>query len=193
MRRIISKKEEDKKRRRNQFIIGGILILVMIMSVIGYSFNREEDNNIKITYNGFKFTKETDGSGLWGTGIGDFQFLFKYNPEETGENNYELNKLNDYYDKPLYIYSNNNEAEIEIYRNLFYQNQIVQRMQYACPEGGKCEGDYPVKNCKDNFIIIKESNNSEIRQQENCVFIQGKSEDLTKLADSFLFRITGIQ
>ena len=176
IRKIISKKERERKGRRNQFIIGGILILVMIMSSIGYSFNRENNTSIKKTYNGFEFIKEADGSG-WETGIGDFLFFFKYNPEETGENSYELKKLDNYYDKPLYIYSNNNQAEIEIYRNL-YQNQIVQRMQYACPEGDKCEGDYPIKNCGDNFIIIKEDNNSEIRQQENCVFIQGKSEDL---------------
>ncbi len=191
MRKIISKQERESKGRRNQFIIGGILILVMVMSTIGYAFNREEDSSIKIMYNGFEFTK--DSSGFWGASIGEFQFLFKYNPKETGENNYELNRMNSYYNKPLYIYSNSNEAEIEIYRNLFYQNQIVQRMQYACSEGDACEGDYPVKNCTDNFIIIKESNNSGIRQQENCVFIQGKNEDLAKLADSFLFKITGIQ
>ena len=34
--------------------------------------------------------------------------------------------------------SDNSEAETEIYKNLFYQNQIVQRVQEACLAGEKC-------------------------------------------------------
>lgn len=190
MRRIISKQEEAKKRRINQFIIGGILILVMVMSTIGYSFNRDEEKVEKINYHGFTFTKQ---EGFWVLDMNKLQFFFKYNPNEVEEINTTLNFLNNYQDKPLYIYSENSEAEIEIYRNLFYKNKIAQRMQYACPEGEKCKGDYPVKSCENNFIIIKEGDNKEVRQQENCVFIQGKSEELAKLADSFLFRITSVQ
>lgn len=191
MRKIISKKEEEKRGRRNQFIIGGILILVMMLSVIGYSFNKEEKESVdKIIYNGIEFIKE---SNSWNTNIENFQFSFRYNPKETEEINSELNLLDNYENKPLYIYSENTEAEIEIYRNLFYQNQIVQRVQDACLGGEKCDKDSPIKNCENNFIIIKESNNTEVKQQENCVFIRGKNEDLVKISDSFLFKIIGLQ
>lgn len=192
MRKIISKAEEQKKRRVNQLIIGGILILVMVLSVLGYSFggNDEDNKKEKIIYRGFEFTKQ---NGFWALNRENLQFSFLYNPNEVAEINAILNPMSNYFDKPLYVYSESAEAETEIYRNLFYDNQIVQRAQNACPENEKCAGDLPVKTCSDNFIIIREKDNSEIKQEDNCVFIYGKKEDLSKLSDSFLFKIIGIQ
>ena len=103
-----------------------------------------------------------------------------------------MNDLGSYKNKPLYIFSEDSEAELEIYRNLFYQNQIVQRFQEACPEGEKCEKNIPTKTCDDNFIIIKENEKSEIIQEKNCVFIRGEVGNLTKSSDEFLFKILGI-
>ncbi len=191
MRKIISKDKKTKKRRIKQFAVGGILVLIMLVSVVGYAFNRGENSNqSELVYNGFKFIED---SGIWYTNIGDFQFSFKYNPNEVESINSTLKTLNEYNDKPLYFNSENSEAETEIYRNLFYQNQIVQRVQDACMGDEKCSENLPIKNCSDNFIIIKESDNAEIKQDGNCVFISGKKEDLTKISDSFLFKIIGVQ
>jgi len=193
MRKISSKYNEDKKKKRNGLIVGGILIFVMLFSILGYSFQGksiEEDNTKKINYNGFEFVEQ---NGYWFTNIGNSQFVFKYNPEQVGKIDSELNLLNNYYGKTLYIFSENNEAELEIYRNLFYQNQIVQRIQSACLEEEECDENLPVKTCEDNFIIIKENDNSQIIQEENCVFIKGKQENLTKITDEFLFKIIEIQ
>ena len=55
-----------------------------------------------------------------------------------------------------------------------------------------CEEDYPIKTCDDNFIIIKENNNTGIIQSESCVFIQGQQENLTMITDEFLFKVFGI-
>lgn len=195
MRRIISRNAEEKKRRRNQLLIGGILIVVMVFSVLGYSLgnqNENSENTEKIIYNGYKFTKS---NGFWTTKIGNFQFSFKYNPNETEDINVQqINYLNNYTGKPLYISSENSEADNEIYKNLLYTNEIVQRVQYACLEGEKCaDENLPVKTCDDNFVIIKEKENNGVKQEKNCVFIEGKKEDLTRVTDSFLFKITGIQ
>jgi hypothetical protein len=189
MRKILSKKEEEKRTRRNQWIIGGVLVLIMVASALGYAFGREQESNEKIIYNGFEFQKK---SGLWNVNIGNFQFYFMYNPKEIDKINSVLNPLSSYYGKPLYIYSENSEALIEIYRNLFYQNQIVERVQEACLKGEKCDSNAPIKTCENNFIIIKESNATSIRQDNNCVFIEGNFQDLTKLSDGFLFKIIGI-
>lgn len=190
MRKIISREDEGKKKRRNQLIIGGILILVMIASSVGYAFTREnQTGNAQIIYGGYTFTQN---SNFWYVNIGSYQFSFKYNPEETVKINSILNLLANYANKPLYIYSESDAATAEIYRNLFYQNQIVERMQNACPEGTTCTDNSPVKTCKDNFIIIK-AGTTGITQNDNCVYIQGNSENLTSLSDSFLYKITGIQ
>lgn len=170
--------------------MGGMLILLILVSSIGYSFQRgekEEDN--KINYNGFEFEEQ---NGFWGVNIEGMQFYFKYNPLQTDKINSEIKPINNYVQKSLYIYSENNEATLEIYQN-FYQNQIVQRIQKACPQGNKCEEDIPMKTCEDNFIIIKKSDVSEVKQEENCVFIKGKSEELAKMTDSFLFKIIRIE
>lgn len=191
MRKITSKYKEDKKKKRNGLIIGFILIGIMLFSILGYSFGGKEDNNLKkLNYNGFEFVEQ---NGFWIINIEGLQFFFKYNPKQIEEVNSELKYLSHYQGKPLYIFSESNEAESEIYRNLFYQNQIVLRIQPACLEGKICEGDFPIKTCKDNFIIIKESENSKITQEENCIFIEGKQENLVKITDIFLFKILGIQ
>lgn len=201
MRKITSKYKQNKKRRTNQFIVGGVLIFIMLFSTLGYSFmSKEDENTKKINYNGFEFIEQ---NGLWFTNIGDLNFVFKYNPKQIEAVDPELKYLDNYYGKPLYIYSEDNEAEIEIYSNF---NQIIQRMQYACLDEEEyflnnktlinelnCDEDWPTKTCEDNFIIIRENNNSNIIQEENCVFIDGSGENLTRLTDGFLFKILGIK
>ncbi len=191
MRKILSKEEESKRTRRNQFLIGGILILIMVGSVLGYAFGREQKTESEeIIYNNFEFVKS---EGFWNTVSGSYQLSFYYNPKETGNINTVLNPLSAYSNKPLYIYSENNQADMEIYRNLFYQNKIVQRVQYACLDGEKCAENSPLKTCADNFIIIKEGNTTQILQKDNCVIIEGEKGNLTKLSDNFVFKLMGIQ
>ena len=192
MRKIISRGNEEKKRRRNQFLVGGVLIFVMLTSVIGYSFIKDQSSNgssVQMIYDGYTFTQT---SGFWNVKIGNSQFSFKYNPVEAPKTSSILNPLGNYQNKPLYIYSENQAAATEIYKNLFYQNQIAQRVQDACIEGENCSNNAPIKTCQDNLIIIKESSNTGITQNNNCVYIEGKMENLTMLSDSFLYKIIGV-
>lgn len=193
MRKIISKHKEEKKKKRNGMIIGIILIGVMLLSILGYSFQSQsttESETDIVVYNGFEFIEQ---SSFWFVNTGEFQFLFKYNPTEVENTKRGLNKLSNYNAKVLYISSDCSDARLEIYRNLFYKNNIILRMQSACLEGEECEGDLPVKNCEDNFIIITNKENERILQEDNCVFIEGAQENLTRLTDEFLFEIIGIQ
>ena len=81
MHKIISESKEAKRKSKNQLIIGLILIGIMLLSVIGYSFQREEKNSgEKINYNEFEFVKQGD---YWVVNIDGNDFTFKYNPEET--------------------------------------------------------------------------------------------------------------
>ena len=192
MRRIISKEEEAKKRKRNRFLVGGVLIFVMLFSVLGFAFQGgsgggSTGNSNEIIYNNFKFINQNN---LWFTGNGNLNFVFAYNPNEVDEPNYNVNTLTNYYGKPLYIYSEDKDAETEIYRNFDPRsNPIVQRIQPACFSEEKCEGDLPIKTCEDNFIIIRESNVSKVTQDQNCVYIEGPKEDLTRITDGFLFKL----
>ena len=188
MRKISSKYQKEKKIRRNQWILSLFLIFIMFFSVVGFGFQNtsvNNDNTIeKFNYNGFEFT---DQNGFWILNKNNINFIFRYNPNEVPKINSELKNLNNYNGKPLYIFSESIEAESEIYTNLF---QSVERIQNACLE--ECDENLPIKTCEDNFIIIKEGD-EKIVQDNNCVFITGKTENLTKLADEFLFKILEIK
>ena len=57
----------------------------------------------------------------------------------------------------------------------------------------ECKEDFPVKDCENNFVIIRESNDTKIVQEKNCVFIQGEKENLTQITDEFLFNVFEIR
>ncbi len=189
IKRIISKSEQEKKRKRNSLIIGVILIIVMFGSVFGIVINSlggDSSGKSKIKYGEYEFTNENN---FWKTSIGNLEFVFQYLPTQTGNITSPLKDINNYYNKPTYIYSEDANSEIEIYRNL---QQIASRMQRACFSSENCTGDFPIKTCSENFIIISEGT-EEITQVENCVYIKGEKEKLLELTDSFLYNIFGIK
>lgn len=190
MRKMLSKKKSKSKERFNQLLVGLALISLMFLSVVGYSLsgslgNQEEGKTLN--YNGYEFVPR---GSYWGLNIQNLEFFFSYSPEDVENIPGEVDFINDYFDAPLYLQSDNSGANSEIYTNL---NQIVQRMQNACIDEDECEGDLPVKDCTNNFIIIEEDNVTSITQEENCVFIKGPEEDLVKITDEFLFKILGIK
>ena len=195
MKRIISEEEKNRKVKKNQLIVGGVLIFLMIFSTLGFAFsNRLDINNEKIKYKDIKFIKDSN-TGYWNFKINEIDFSTQYNPRET-EDIYISNSLtiNNYLNKPLYFVGENPEAVSEIARNL---NSFVTRTNYACLENEKCSGDFPVKDCsQDNIIIIKdvkENEENKIYQQENCVFIATNYANQLRYADRFLFGVLGVQ
>jgi len=189
IRDLESKQEIEKRKRKNQWIIGGILIIVMLGSTFGYAFYQlgNKTDTTKFSYNGYNFL---DQNGFWTTTIGSYNFMFKYNPSQVERIQTKLNYVNTYSGTPLYISSEDYVATAEIYQNL---GNIVQRFQGACLNNTNCQEDWPIKDCSNNFIIIRIANESKIYQDQKCVFIEGKQENITQVADEFLFWITGIE
>ena len=192
MRRIISKQQESQKRKRNQLIAGGVLIILMVFSILGYSFQGkvvDDSQNEGLNYNGLNFVQR---NGFWILRLPGINkdFVFAYNPKQVEEIpvNGSIKNLNNYLQKPLYISSQDIMAEAEIRNNIFG----FERIQSACFEKDCKDKNLPTKTCRDNFIIISESNKTEILQKDNCVFIQGKKEELVKLTDRFLFAVLEI-
>ena len=193
MRRLVSRQEMEKKRKRNQLIVGVVLIFIMVGSTLGFVFqfgggnlgNSEDNSGNILNYNGLQFEFI---NGFWVFG----NFVFRYNPEEVPNIGSGLNAISSYRDFPLYFYSENEEAAIEVQVNI---GGVAESLQEACPESesGSCEESLPVRTCIDNFIIIKENSISDIRQEENCVYIEGPATELTRLTDQFLYKILGVK
>ena len=193
MRKIISREEVEKKRKRNQLIVGIVLIGVMVFGTLGYAFqglgegkNDNGGDGKVVEYNRYSFT---ESGGYWSLGLGDLNFLFKYNPEQIERIGGDSGVVTKYSGKPLYIYSESDTAKMEILRNIQY---FPQRIQNACPKNKVCEDNIPLKTCEDNFIIIEESESSVLKQEGNCTFISGNGEEVVKISDEFLFKILGI-
>lgn len=190
MRKLTSKTEEARKNRRNQIFLGMILVFIMLFSILGYSFqgNVEEnrESTDKINYNGFEFTKQGD---FWLLNKDGINFIFKNSPKEVSAIEFS-GELIDYENKMLYVYSESVEAESEIKTNML---QFVAGIENACPENFNCSDSLPVKKCDENFIIIKESGEEKITREMNCLFLEGRKEELTKVADEFLFNVLGVR
>ena len=174
--------------------------MIMLFGYGAISLNNKEDTTEedRIKYNGIDFIK--DNSGYWNFAIQGQQFIIINNPENISKINFlsTLN-LNYYSNKPLYFVGDIGEGSSEISRNL--ANRFVLRIQQACLEEKECKGNFPIKNCSsDNMIIFKEISNNETEnnvtetmyQEENCVFIFSKYENQSKYADKFLLKLLGI-
>jgi len=187
MRKITSKEKESKKQKRNQIILGGILLVVIFFSVISYAFGGGFGGEKRVEYNGFKFVQQ---NGFWIVDKEDLNLILRYNPYETSKIKVELTGLENYYNKPLYIDSKNPEASYEIYNNL---GKIVQKIHPACLEEENCNEDYPIRSCKNNFILISEKENEKVWTEDNCLFIEGPRENLTKITDGVLLKVFEIE
>lgn len=181
MRKIISKEVEDKKAKRNRMILGFFLVFIMFFSVAEYAFLSNPDTTTNseinsVSYNGLKFTSQ---NGYWILNKDGNNFIFRYNPNQVTATGSEINGIENYYNKPLYIKANNINVESEIRTNLaVFTNGVIITDK---------------EDCNDNAIIIENKNISKIYQQENCVYIQGAESELVKLTDEFLFNILDIR
>jgi hypothetical protein len=203
MRKIVSKEKRDQASKRNLLIIGGILIFIMLFSIFSFGLsgsgfggsgnsgngNGQSDGATRIQHNGFEFVT---AGGIWGTEINGNDHIFENGPAEVGVLGPEsgLSDSSSYTDKPLYIYSEDELSELEVYANMF---PIVDGIHNACPEGNSGCNSFETRTCEDNFIIIEASDSeSSVTQNGNCVFIKGSSEELISLSDSFLYDILGV-
>jgi hypothetical protein len=186
MRKIISKYEEDKKKKRNQLIVGGVLMLVMLVSVLGYAFQGQAINptgtsNLNTTtYNGIIFTNQ---NGFWTTTYNNQNLIFTYNPSQINSDLTNLTKtINDFTGKALYIYSDDNNAESEVSISLAKFANGISPIQNISD-----------KDCTNNEIIIQNSSISSVNQEQNCIIISGQGQDLIATTDNVLFKLFGIK
>jgi len=193
IKKLESKSDKLKKERRLQFILAGILIFVMLGSVFGIvadSFGKSSSNE-GVSFNGQNFITE---NGYYTLTLGNSKFYFSFDPNIVESLIKQVNlsrKISSYAGQEVYILSNNYPSYSEIVQNL---GQFTLRIQGACKEGEEClDKTLPIKTCNDNLIVIKELTENKIYETGNCVYIEGKDEDLLKLTDEFLLREIGIK
>ena len=166
------------------------MIALMVISTAGFAlFDREPSAQQpvkKVVINGFNFQKQDN---FWVTTLSGQNHVFFYLPTEI--ENVSINittNLQTYIGKPLYIV-NGNSAKNQIDFNLLNLNYVL-RTPNACTSQEECTGDFPIKDClTDNIIIYKDSNTTEVYQENKCIYIAGEP---VKGTDRFLQRILQI-
>lgn len=191
MRKLTSKEEEKRKEKRNRTVLGIILVFVMFGSVFGIvvgSFGSSSTQE-KIIYKGQEFKLLNN---YYVFEIGDYSFYFLSDPRNflEIESEVEVSRvLTSFTGKVLYLDSIDPYSSQDISQNLY---PYVERIHPACLNESTClDSSLPIKDCTNNFIIIKESEVNKIYEEENCIFIEGKREDLIKLTDELLLRLIG--
>ncbi len=180
MKKISTRENEKKKQRINKIVVGVILIGLMFLSTVGYAFygsGTTEENGEEQ-----EFEQGTFVNGKWAYQIGEEQFFFT-NFIGLAENvpvDISL-VLNDYYNAPLYIDSD----DVSLQEIGSILDRYSSRTQKACY--GECDLDVPEKKCDENLIVVRESGNPRVRQEGNCIFIEGDSIAV----DAFLYKILG--
>jgi len=185
--KIKTKQEIEKNKTRNKLIVGFILILIMILSTIGFSFLSKEQNNSNIIINekGVDFYKQ---SNIWIADINNQQYQFQYLPSQVSD--IEINgtvNLNNYINQVAYIV-NVNEGASEVLVNL---QRYLLRYQEACKEELNCSSeDLPIKDCSENLFIFEEGKEeTKVIIENKCVYIKG---DQLRASDAFLYKVLNI-
>ncbi len=194
MRKIITKEEIEKKETRNKTIVGVVLVLIMITSTLAYSFfsGDPEVKREKINYNGIEFIEQENG--LWKFELQGTEFNTQYTPQETQNiTSIIFRGPGDYRGKTLFFIGEGpGRREIEV--NMI--GKMVPRAQDGCiiEYEEECKDNTPIKECSsDNLVIIEESNETKLIQDENCIFIKSPYQEQARVADAFLFKVLGIQ
>jgi hypothetical protein len=179
MRKIGTEKEIEAKRKKNAGRIGIFMLLLLLLSTLGYSFLNNSVDNVQNPTN----TDEVIAGG-YSAVIGGVQMSFINSPEEVKDVPVSaLMRVQDYAGATLYIDSENSGITAEIASTL---GKFALRVQEACY--GECERDLPEKECNENLIIWKTSEKNVVYQDERCVFIEGN----TKAVDAFLYKALGV-
>ncbi len=193
MRKIVTEEEKREKDTRNKVILGLILVVIMVFSTAGYAFfsGEREETAEKTEYNGVGFIKT---QGYWVFEMQGITFYTQYDPNETKNISPTIFvSPATYSGKTLYFMGDApSRREIEIN----FLGKLVARSQDGCIEGheDKCNNNTPIKNCSfDNIIILEESEEIKITQNENCITISAPYSEQTLAADAFIFKVLGIQ
>jgi len=192
MKKIETKEQGEKRKKRNHLLIGIVMVGLMVLSTGGYAImnNESSSGNSFIKYNNVKFYSQ---DGYWVFNYNNQQFSTQYNPEETKNITVQTSvNLAKYSQAVVYFDTESGQPNNEIYRNIY---PFILKTNGACLENETCSGNYPIKDCSNNIIIIKEPSKNEterIYQEQNCIFIKAYEANQTKFADAFLFKLLGI-
>lgn len=181
--------------RLKKIILPIFIASIMVFSIFGYMANRE-NNPEEATYNTLKFVKSDAG---WLAYKDNKKIIIQTNPKDLKdiqEPKITIQELNSA--QKIYLTFN---PEDNVYQAL---NSFVQQIKpllntftQACTKDVPKCFNLPLKTCPDatefiRVIQIQENNQTKLEYNNNCLIIQGSSEDLIKGMDKLTLILNGI-
>lgn len=184
---------EKQKSKIWKFALPIFIILVMVMSGVGYMMGENSSESVK--YNNLKFVKSENG--VWTAYKEDKQIVLFNNPNELTNIKVEkidFNQLNSA--EKIYISLNSEDNLGNYLQGLQFNllNNLAPKKISACYKDSEPCKDLPLKDCKDatnsvKIIVIKKGDNTTINYNNNCLNIQGKDEELVKFIDKMVLEM----
>ena len=164
-----------------------------MFSVLGYSIRGDSSTSIK--YQGIKFIR--DNQGIWSARVNDKLVYVLNNPknlENISNIGIDILEFNSY--KKIYLSTDPSE-QINNLLGGFTTNilpLITTTIRPACFIDLESCKTLPLKDCNDSdsdtgIIVIKKSNINKIEYSNNCLIIQGDSEELQKMIDKWVLEL----
>ncbi len=170
----------SEKKRENQRRTGSIILIgLLLLSTLGFALGTVADKNSQ------NLTSERFNGQYWVYTMAGREYYFSISKSEMDftKINFTMN-LADIQNKILYIDNPSGLSSAIIETDLV---GWVGKIQPAC--FGKCVIDIPEKDCTEPIMVIRESESKTVRQQEQCVFIDGDEKTISL----FLYQLLGMK
>ncbi len=179
---IETRDEKERRQKRNRQIGSIILLLILVLSTLGFAFlsgspidsGNSDNNNPEVE------KLETDKISFNYAGE-NFNLLSSYLDVKNVSINFTKN-IGDYANRIIYVDSKNDGISQELGLTI---GKFAARMQKGCY--GKCEENLPERNCTDDIIVWREFGENRVYQNESCIFIDGDM----KTVDAFIYNLFG--
>jgi len=190
MDKIKTKEDVERGQKKLKILVGGFLVFLMVFSTAGYAIflggygggktgtsNQDSDGNL--VQNGLIHNGQ-----YWVLDTGNSQFYFVNHLDSVKDIPVDINlNANSYIGSPLFLVDLDSTGLSIVSTNL---GRYASRVQTSCY--GPCEEDLPEKNCTENLIIYRETEEKRVYQEDKCVFIEG---DIGSV-DAFLYKTLGL-
>lgn len=189
-----NRKKSFFKDRKVLLGLAAFIILIMVTSVLTLMFEKDNDNQQEIDYNGYKFAYDPQSG--WATTINGQKVGFELLPTDVV--NLSQNSFFGFGLGKTYVTFKPNEFSensYEIGRIIAFLTFSGRQSFPACSQEEGC-GDLPVVSCSENstenVIYIYIGNETKITSQGNCLKLEARPGDELKVMTLFVYKLLGI-
>ena len=177
----MSAEERSHREHKRVRVLSFFMLIILLGSTAGFAFiSYEQDRPPEAVTEGVEDT----GNG-WLLHWQGETFSLRASPSAVADVPVETSvTLQDYAGAVLYVDAESEAIVTELDSTL---GRYTNRFQPACY--GSCERDLPELNCTSNLIVWNPSDENSVRQEEQCVFIDGD----IRAVDAFIYRTFGVQ